>query len=72
MLVAETQTAYDTTVAANLQPTIIAALKEVSKFPWINVTYSLANGSSCLLWCARFGQQLFPDVLLKTDNNAMD
>ena len=50
MLLAEMQVALDTTITADLQPTIINTLGEITKFPWINVTYSLANGGSCLVW----------------------
>lgn len=50
MLLAEMQVALDTTITADLQPTIITTLGEINKFPWINVTYSLANGGSCLVW----------------------
>lgn len=50
MLVAEIQAALDSTITADLQPTIIDSLGEISKFPWINVTYALGLGGSCLLW----------------------
>ena len=50
MLVAELQAALDSTITADLQPTIIGTFGEISKFPWINVTYSLGMGGSCLLW----------------------
>ncbi|KAL8689578.1 MAG: hypothetical protein Q9218_004782 [Villophora microphyllina] len=50
MLVAEVQAALDSTITADLQPTIINSLGEISKFPWINVSYSLGLGGSCLLW----------------------
>ena len=50
MLIAELQAALDSTITADLQPTIIATFGEISKFPWINVTYSLGLGGSCLLW----------------------
>ena len=50
LLLAEMQAALDTTMTANLQPTIIDTFEEISKFPWINVTYSLGMGSTCLLW----------------------
>ena len=40
----------DSTVVADLQPQILAALQEVSKFPWINPTYSLGNVGSSLMW----------------------
>lgn len=50
LLLAEMQVALDTTITADLQPAIINALGEVAKLPWINVTYSLVNGASCLLW----------------------
>ncbi|KAL8646732.1 MAG: hypothetical protein Q9226_006737 [Calogaya cf. arnoldii] len=44
------QASLETTMTADLQATIIHTFGEVSKFPWINVTYSLALGASCLLW----------------------
>jgi hypothetical protein len=50
LLLAEMQAALDSTMTANLQPTIINTFEEISKFPWINVTYSLGMGGSCLLW----------------------
>ena len=50
LLLAEMQVALDTTITADLQPAIVNALGEASKLPWINVTYSLVNGASCLLW----------------------
>ncbi len=50
MLLAEMQAALDSTITADLQPTIIDTFGEISKFPWINVTYSLGMGGSCLLW----------------------
>ncbi len=50
MLLAELQAALDSTITADLQPTIINAFGEISKFPWINVTYSLGMGGSCLFW----------------------
>ena len=50
LLLAEMQAALDTTMTANLQPTIINTFDEISKFPWINVTYSLGMGGTCLLW----------------------
>lgn len=50
MLVAEMQASLETTMTADLQATVIHTFGEVSKFPWINVTYSLALGASCLLW----------------------
>ncbi|MCJ1389878.1 hypothetical protein MMC18_002735 [Xylographa bjoerkii] len=50
MLLAELQAALDSTITADLQPTIIGTFGEISKFPWINVTYSLGMGGSCLLW----------------------
>ena len=50
MLIAELQAALDSTITADLQPTIIGTFGEISKFPWINVTYSLGMGGSCLLW----------------------
>ena len=50
MLIAMIQAALDSTITADLQPTIIDSLGEISKFPWINVTYSLGLGGSCLLW----------------------
>lgn len=50
MLVTMIQAALDSTITAVLQPTIIDSLGEISKLPWINVTYSLGLGGSCLLW----------------------
>ena len=50
MLLAEMQAALDSTITADLQPAIINTFGEISKFPWINVTYSLGMGGSCLLW----------------------
>lgn len=50
LLVAEMQASLETTMTADLQLTIINTFGEISKFPWINVTYSLALGSSCLFW----------------------
>ena len=50
LLLAEMQAALDTTMTANLQPTIINTFGEIAKFPWINVTYSLGMGGTCLLW----------------------
>ena len=50
LLLAEMQAALDTTMTANLQPTIINTFEQISKFPWINVTYSLGMGGTCLLW----------------------
>ena len=50
ILVAEMQSALETTMTANLQPTILNALGQISKFPWINVTYSLGAGGTCLFW----------------------
>lgn len=50
MLLAELQAALDSTITADLQPTIIDTFGEISKFPWINVTYSLGMGGSCLFW----------------------
>ena len=50
MFIAMIQAALDSTITADLQPTIIDSLGEISKFPWINVTYSLGLGGSCLLW----------------------
>lgn len=50
LLLAELQAALDSTMTANLQPKIINTFGEISKFPWINVTYSLGMGGSCLLW----------------------
>ncbi|KAI4189771.1 MAG: hypothetical protein LQ348_003745 [Seirophora lacunosa] len=50
LLLAEVQASLETTMTADLQLTIINTFGEVSKFPWINVTYSLALGSSCLFW----------------------
>ena len=42
--------ALDNTVVANLQPQIVEALGEISKFPWINVNYSLGAVATGLLW----------------------
>lgn len=50
LLVAEVQAALDSTITADLQPAIIDTFGEISKFPWINVTYSLGLSGSCLLW----------------------
>ena len=50
LLLAELQAALESTMTANLQPTIINTFEEISKFPWISVTYSLGMGGSCLLW----------------------
>ena len=50
MLLAEVQAALDSTITADLQPTILNEFGEVSKFPWINVTYALGLGGLCLLW----------------------
>jgi len=50
LLLAEMQAALDSTITANLQPAIIGTFGEISKFAWINVTYSLGMGGSCLLW----------------------
>ena len=50
MLLAEVQAAIDSTMTANLQPTVIHAFGEISKFPWINVSYSLGLSGSCLVW----------------------
>ena len=50
LLLAEMQAALDSTITANLQPIIIQTFGEIAKFPWINVTYSLGMGGSCLLW----------------------
>ena len=50
LLLAEMQAALDTTMTANLQPSIINTFDEVSKLPWINVTSSLGMGGTCLLW----------------------
>ena len=41
MLLAEVQAAIDSTMTADLQPTIIHAFGEISNFRWINVSYSL-------------------------------
>ncbi|KAL9098938.1 MAG: hypothetical protein Q9163_005493 [Psora crenata] len=49
LLLAELQAALDTTLTADLQPTIINTFGEILKLPWINVTYSLGMGGSCLL-----------------------
>lgn len=50
LLLAELQAALDSTITADLQPSIIDTFGEISKFPWINVTYSLGMGGSCLFW----------------------
>lgn len=50
LLLAEMQASLETTMTADLQATIIHTFGQISKFPWINVTYSLALGGSCLLW----------------------
>ena len=50
MLVAIMQAALDSTITADLQPAIINTFGEISKFPWINLLYSLGQGSTCLLW----------------------
>ena len=50
MLLAEMQSALDSTLTANLQPDIVRDLGQISKFPWINVAFSLASASSCLTW----------------------
>ena len=50
MLIAELQAALDSTMTADLQPAIIDTFGDISKFPWINVTYNLGLGGSCLLW----------------------
>ncbi|KAI4219222.1 MAG: hypothetical protein LQ349_008419, partial [Xanthoria aureola] len=50
MLLAEMQASLETTMTADLQAAVIHTFGEVSKFPWINVTYSLALAASCLLW----------------------
>ena len=50
MLLTELQAALDSTITADLQPSVIEAFGEIQKFPWINVTYSLGLGGSCLLW----------------------
>ncbi|KAL6714356.1 hypothetical protein ACLMJK_007779 [Lecanora helva] len=50
MLLAELQAALDSTITADLQPAIIDTFGEISKFPWVNVTYSLGLGGSCLYW----------------------
>ncbi|KAI9653106.1 MAG: hypothetical protein M1831_006190 [Alyxoria varia] len=42
--------ALDNTVVADLQPRIVEALGEISKFPWINVSFSLGSVASSLLW----------------------
>lgn len=40
----------DSTVVADLQPQILEALGEISKFPWINQTYSLGVAAASLMW----------------------
>ena len=50
LLLAETQAALENTITANLQPVIIDTFGEISKFPWINITYSLGGAATCLLW----------------------
>lgn len=42
--------ALDNTIVANLQPQIVEAFGEISKFPWINLNYSLGAVASGLLW----------------------
>ena len=42
--------ALDNTVVADLQPQIVDAFGEISKFPWINVNYSLGAVGTGLLW----------------------
>ena len=48
-LLAVLQSALDSTITANLQPTILNTFGEISKFPGLNVTYNLGMGSTCLL-----------------------
>ena len=50
LLLAEIEAALESTMTANLQPVIIHTFGEISKFPWINVTYSLGGSGLCLLW----------------------
>ncbi|KAL9055252.1 MAG: hypothetical protein Q9162_003662 [Coniocarpon cinnabarinum] len=50
LFLSEAQSALDNTITANLQPTIISNFGDISKLSWVNVTYSLASGSTCLLW----------------------
>ena len=47
---ATTLLALDNTVVADLQPQIVEAFGEYSKFPWINLNYSLGAVVSGLLW----------------------
>lgn len=42
--------ALDNTVVADLQPQIVDTFVEISKFPWINVNFSLGAAGSALLW----------------------
>ena len=42
--------ALDNTVVADLQPQIVEAFGEFSKFPWINLNYSLGAVGTGLLW----------------------
>lgn len=50
LLLAFMQAALDSTITADVQPAIIDTFSDVSKLPWINVSYSLGMSSSCLLW----------------------
>ena len=50
VLLATLLLALDNTVVADLQPQIVDALGEISKFPWINLTYSLGGVATSLLW----------------------
>ncbi|MCJ1309281.1 hypothetical protein MMC25_002940 [Agyrium rufum] len=50
MLLAELQAALDSTITADVQPAIIHTFGDIQKLPWVNVTYSLGLGGSCLLW----------------------
>ena len=42
--------ALDNTVVADLQPRIVETFGQISKFPWINVNYSLGAVGTGLLW----------------------
>ena len=50
VLLATVLLALDNTVVADLQPQIVGALGETSKFPWISVTFSLGAVGSSLSW----------------------
>ncbi|TVY40902.1 Efflux pump, partial [Lachnellula occidentalis] len=48
--------ATNTTMVADIQPTIIHDFGEVVKLPWIAVAYELAALSVCLIWGKLYGQ----------------